>query len=122
MLIPVLPRSSPIVLLYYCRSFVHSPIKVETNSKSCNSRVLVSESKHETVFLLDCGSSPVGPETPIWLTEVDHVTRKRKVLMVCVGIPGQELWAGVSMTVAANYTEIVHQARTSLLISAHDLG
>ena len=87
---------------------VHTAKEIETNSKPGDATVLVCQSEHKTCLLLDCWPPPMCPETSIWLTEVDHIPGQWIVIMVRVGIPGQQLGTVVTMMIVTHYTEIVH--------------
>ena len=104
----------------HARSSLHSAIKVQTDPEPRDAAVLVRQSEHEAGPLLGRRAAPTGPQTSIWLTEVDHVPGEGEVLMVCVGVAGQELGAGVPRVIVTHDAEVVHQPGARLVCGGHD--
>ena len=98
---------------------LHSAIEVQTDPEPRDAAVLVCQREHEAGPLLGRGSAPTGPQTPIRLTEVDHVPGEGEVLVVRVGVAGQELGAGVPRLIVANDAEVVHQPGAALVRGGH---
>ena len=80
-MLPASPPALPAALTLSCPAR-HAAVEVEADSEPGDGGVLVREGEHEAGLLPSRGSLAVGPETTIWLTEVNHVSRQRKVIVI----------------------------------------